>query len=217
MNAAARRLRVMLVDDHAVVRTGYRRLMELEGDIDIVAECANADEALDQLLRLGDGALDVVVVDLSLPGRSGLDFIRRAAPRYPRTRFLVFSMHDSPAMVSQALQSGAGGFVTKNSDPAQLAALLRRVAHGELNVLSDDIAAAPAAPHAQAPHLALTPREFDVLLLLVQGLPLERIAQQLHLSSKTVSNYQTAIRHRLGVSTAVELLRYAQQHKLFNP
>ncbi|MFN0186135.1 MAG: LuxR C-terminal-related transcriptional regulator [Aquabacterium sp.] len=84
-------------------------------------------------------------------------------------------------------------------------------------MLSDDIAAAQTTPQAQAPHLALTPREFDVLLLLVQGLPLDRIAAQLHLSSKTVSNDQTAIRQRLGVSTAVELLRYAQQHRLFNP
>ncbi|MBP6900908.1 MAG: response regulator transcription factor [Burkholderiaceae bacterium] len=212
--------RVMLVDDHAVVRAGYRRLLELESDLQVVAECADGDSAQAELQRLlapGDGppALDLLVLDLSLPGRSGLDLLRRISLRWPGLRTLVFSMHDSPAMVAQALQAGAAGFVTKSSEPAVLVDALRRVAQGQSGVLSPDIAQAVRQPAAQAPHLALSPREFQVLQGLVAGWTLEQIAGHLRISSKTVSNCQTLVRQKLGVSTAVELLRYAQQHRLF--
>jgi DNA-binding NarL/FixJ family response regulator len=143
--------------------------------------------------------------------------LRRARRRWPGLRVLVFSMHDSPAMVAQALQAGADGFVTKSSDPALLVAALRRVARGETGVLSPDIAGAALHPGASPPQHALSAREFDVLRGLVDGLTLEQIAERLHLSPKTVSNHQTQIRQRLGVSTAVELLRYAQAHRLFVP
>lgn len=211
------RLRVMLVDDHAVVRAGYRRLLELESDFEVMAECANGDAALTMLQQRQGAGVDVMVLDLSMPGRSGLDLLRRVALRWPALRQLVFSMHDSPAMVAQALQAGADGFVTKSSQPEWLVAALRRVAAGERPVLSPDIAGAAAAPSAQPPHQALSSREFQVLQGLVAGEPLEAIATRLHLSAKTVSNYQTLIRQKLGVGTAVELLRYAQQHRLFNP
>jgi len=130
---------------------------------------------------------------------------------------LVFSMHDSPAMVAQALKAGAAGFVTKSSEPAMLVAALRRVARGETCVLSPDIAGAVAAPTAEPPHQVLSMREFDVLRGLVEGLTLDAIAERMSLSPKTVSNYQTLIRQRLGVNTAMELLRYAQEHRLFVP
>jgi len=206
--------RVMLVDDHAVVRAGYGRLLELEPDFRVVAECADGDAALAALQRQSPPAIDVMVLDLSMPGRSGLDLLRRCASRWPALHVLVFSMHDNPAMVMQALRAGAAGFVTKSSAPELLVAALRRVAAGEQMVLSPDIAHAARAPSAQAPHEALSPREFDVLQGLVAGQGIDDIAARLHLSAKTVSNYQTLIRQKLGVSTAVELLRYAQQHSL---
>jgi DNA-binding NarL/FixJ family response regulator len=217
VQASAMSLRVMLVDDHAVVRAGYRRLLELESDFEVVAECADGDAALTLLQQRQGAGVDVMVLDLSMPGRSGLDLLRRVALRWPAVRQLVFSMHDSPAMVAQALQAGADGFVTKSSQPAWLVAALRRVASGERPVLSPDIAGAPAAASAQPPHQALSSREFQVLQGLVAGDSLETIATRLHLSAKTVSNYQTLIRQKLGVGTAVELLRYAQQHRLFSP
>jgi DNA-binding NarL/FixJ family response regulator len=127
---------------------------------------------------------------------------------------LVFSMHDSPGMVVQALRAGAAGFVTKSSEPDELVQALRRVAQGATNVLSRDVAGAVAAGSALPPHEALSPREFQVLLGLAAGEELDAIAERLHLSSKTVSNYQTLIRQKLGVTTAVELLRYAQEHRL---
>ena len=211
-------LRVLLVDDHAVVRAGYRRLLELEPGCVVSADCGDSDAAfvwLQQQRRLDP--VDVVVLDLSMPGRSGFDLLRRIAQRWPAVRCLVFSMHDSPAMVAQALAAGAHGFITKSSAPELLVRTVQRVAGGEVGVLSPDIAAAPAAASVAAPHLALSPREFQVLQGLLAGHSLEAIAERLHLSSKTVSNHQTLIRQKLGVGTAVELLRYAQQHRLFAP
>lgn len=205
--------RVMLVDDHAVVRTGYRRLLELEGDMRVVAEHASAEDAYTDLPRLLPGGLDVVVLDLSMPRGSGLGALGRIHQRWPLLQVLVFSMHDSPAMVQQALKAGAAGYVTKSNEPEVLVQALRRVALGERGVLSADIAA--AAPAAPPPHLGLSPREFEVLRGLVEGLTLEEIGARLHIAAKTVSNLQTQVRQRLGVSTAVELLRYAQAHALF--
>jgi DNA-binding NarL/FixJ family response regulator len=211
-------VKVMLVDDHAIVREGYRRLLEAEGDLAVVAEAADAETTHALLDRLAAaGGVDVVVLDLSMPGRGGLDLARRLAIKWPAVRVLVFTMHDHPAMVAQALAAGVAGYITKTSAPQALVAALRRVAAGEQRVLGPDVQAAPADPTAQPPHMALSPREFDVLQGLVRGEPLDAIAQRLHISPKTVSNLQTLIRSKLGVSTAVELLRYAQQHRLFSP
>ena len=207
----------MLVDDHAVVRAGYRRLLEDEAGIVVVAEHGNADAAYAALSSHAQPGVDVLVLDLSMPGRSGLDVLRRARLRWPALRLLVFSMHDSPAMVAQALQAGAHGFVTKSSQPAVLVEAVQRVAAGHTGVLSPDIATATQASSADAPHRVLTAREFEVLRGLVDGLTLEQIAARLHVSSKTVSNLQTQLRQRLGVSTAVDLLRYAREHRLFTP
>jgi len=211
--------RVLLVDDHAVVRAGYRRLLELEPDMLVVAECADADAAYALLQRqpVSAGALaEVMVLDLSMPGRSGLDLLRRVRLRWPSLRVLIFSMHDSPAIVNQSLRAGAAGFITKSSPPEELVAAVRAVCRGE-RVLSQDVAlhAMPAeAPAAPAPHEQLSAREFDVLRHLLAGLSLEEIAQRLCLSPKTVANQQSLIRQKLGVCNAVELLRYAQWHGL---
>lgn len=212
MNAA---IRVMLVDDHAVVREGYRRLLKDEGDIEVVTEHADAECAYADLKAGLAAVTDVVVMDLSMAGCGGLDMTRRIVQRWPAMRILVFTMHDHPAMVSQALAAGAAGYVTKTTAPDRLVGMVRRVAAGERRVLSDDVANAVREPGAQPPHTALTPREFDVLRLLVEGHAVDAIAQRLFVSPKTVWNLQTAIRSKLGASSAVELLRYAQQHGLF--
>lgn len=206
----------MVVDDHAVVRSGYRRLLELEDDLRVVAEASEPEEALTLLGRLLPGGLDVLVLDLSMPQGSGLALLGRARQRWPLLQVLVFSMHDSSAMVAQALKAGAAGYVTKSSEPDLLVRALRRVALGEREVLSPDVAAAREAGEAPAPppHLALTPREFAVLQGLMRGHSLEQIAGQLGVATKTVSNVQTQLRQRLGVGSALELLRYAQQHGL---
>jgi DNA-binding NarL/FixJ family response regulator len=156
-----------------------------------------------------------LILDLSLPERSGLELLRRLRVRRPGLRLLVFTMHDNAAMVAQCLRARASGFVTKSNAPEVLVDAVRRVARGELP-LSPDVAAV-AAPDAQAaPHLQLSTREFDVLQALIEGASVDDISRRLHLSPKTVANYQTLVRQKPGVSNAVELWRYARDHGLGN-
>jgi DNA-binding NarL/FixJ family response regulator len=201
-------LRVVLVDDHAVVREGYRRLLELDGSVEVIGEHGSADAAIDALDR-GE-APDVMVVDLSMPGRSGFEVLRRAAAHTPQVPVLVFTMHETPAMLEQALRAGAHGYVTKSSEPQVLVQAVRRVAAGEHRVLSPDL----DHMHAAAPAPALAPRELEVLQLLLQGCTVDEISRRMELSQKTVANYQTMIRHKLGASTGIELLRVAQRRGL---
>jgi DNA-binding NarL/FixJ family response regulator len=204
--AATGRVRVLLADDHAVVREGYRRLLELEPDVAVVGECADGESVR---AAIGRGvAVDVLVLDLSMPGCGGLAVLRRARDAWPQVQVLVFTMHDSPTMVAQALRAGAAGFVTKNSAPRELVDAVRRVAAGERPVLSPDVAGVAAGDADRAP---LAPREFEVLQLLAQGCSVDEVGRRIHLSAKTVSNYQTAIRQKLGVSTGIELLREARR------
>lgn len=206
-------LRMALVDDHAVVREGYRRLLELEQGFEVVAEFAEADTAYAELSR-DDSEVDLAVLDLSLPGRSGLELLRRLKLRRPALRVLVFSMHDHPAMVSQCLGMGAEGFVTKSSAPEVLVDAVRRIAGGG-KALSPDVREALNVEEAtRPPHMRLSPREFDVLQSLIRGASVGDISRNLRLSAKTVANYQTLVRQKLGVGNAVELLRYARAHGL---
>ena len=128
-------VRVMLVDDHAVVRAGYRRLLADEPDLQVVAEHADAESAHAALVALPEATVEVLVLDLSMPGRSGLDLLRRVHQRWPALRVLGFSMHDSPAVVAQALAAGAAGFIKKSSEPALLVGAVGRVERGEVGVL----------------------------------------------------------------------------------
>lgn len=208
------RIGVMLVDDHAVVREGYRRLLESEAGIHVVSEHADAESAQAALERLPDGGVDVIVLDLSMPGRGGLALARRIGARWPALRVLVFSMHDHAATVAHALEAGVAGYITKTSAPQELVQAVRRVSAGESRVLSADVARSIGSPATQAPHRLLSAREFDVLQGLLQGASLDAIAQRLCISPKTVSNLQTQIRAKLGVANAVELLHYARQHGL---
>jgi len=207
-DALPARVRVLLADDHAVVREGYRRLLELEPDVAVVGECSDGESVRAAL----DGALavDVLVLDLSMPGSGGLALLQHATESWPTLRVLVFTMHDSPTMVEQALRAGAAGFITKSSAPDVLVDAVRRVAAGERPVLSADV----TQRAARQPALRLAPREVEVLQLLVQGCSVEEISQRLQLSVKTVANYQTLVRQKLNAPTAIELLRVAQRHGL---
>lgn len=206
-------VRVMLVDDHAVVREGYHRLIELEPDFLVVDQHAHGDSALAALAARTPPPVDLVVMDLSMPG-GGVEFVRRVAEGWPQVRRLVFSMHDRPSLVAQAIAAGADGFVTKGSEPQALIDALRAVAAGRRPVLSPDLSLPPPRRRGDAPHETLAPREAEVLQELLQGRSVEQIAERLSVSAKTVSNYQTLIRQKLGVTTALELLRYGREHGL---
>ncbi|GAB2180481.1 response regulator transcription factor [Denitratisoma sp. agr-D3] len=205
-------IRVMLLDDHAVVRTGYRRLVDAEGDMVVVAEAASAEEAC-AFLRAE--AIDVAVVDLSLRCGSGIEAITRLLARQPTLRAMVFSMHDEPDFAVQALKAGALGYLTKYAEPTEMLDGIRRVFRGE-RVLSPTMAQSIALQSLDggSPMHRLTPREFEILRLTVQGEATIRIASQLHLSPKTIFNHMSAIRQKLEVSGDMALFQLAARHGL---
>jgi DNA-binding NarL/FixJ family response regulator len=205
-----RRWRIALADDHAIVRVGYRRLLELEPDLQVVAEYGDADQAQSDLLaRHGAAAVDLLILDLSMPGRSGLDLLKALTDALPGLAVLVVSMHDSATMQAQCRRAGAAGFASKAGDPAAVVGAVREIQAGGHQLPAALPIRGPAALHEQ-----LTARELEVLQQLVAGLSVDAIARQMGLSDKTVSNYQTLVRQKLAVSNSVELLHYAQRHGL---
>lgn len=204
-------IRVVLADDHPVVRSGYQRLLAMEPDLCVVAEAADGDAAYDALLRHGP---DVLVTDLSMPG-GGLALIERLRRREPRAAVLVFSMHDSPALVRQAFEAGARGFLTKASSPENLVDAVRALAAGRRYLgpeLPASLLAAAPPPPADAALASLSPREFEIFRLLAEGRSPGECAQALKLSPKTVANHQTTIKEKLGVSTGAGMAHLALLH-----
>lgn len=203
-------IKIILIDDHAVVRTGYRRLLSAEPDFEVVGEAANSGEANALVQRLQP---DVALVDLSLKGSSGLEAIRGMLARHPRLRILVLSMHDSAGHVIQALKSGAHGYLTKYCEPDEVIDGIRRVVAGK-QVFSPEIAdiIASEAMDGEALLQHLTPREFEVLRMVVHGESANQIASSMHLSPKTVLNYLTLIRQKLGFDSDFKLLHFAARH-----
>jgi len=204
-------IKVLLVDDHAVVRAGYKRYLELDAKIEVVGEAENGEQAYALLSEI---TADVIVMDLSMPGRGGLESIRHILQRYPEQRILVFSMHENPALATQALRAGAKGYLTKSVSPDLIVDAIHQVMQGGQPISADLTEALKQCELESAPHLQLAPREFEIFRLLANGQIVDEIGQRLHLGLKTVSNYQTYIRQKLGVTTAIELHQYARQHGL---
>jgi DNA-binding NarL/FixJ family response regulator len=201
---------VLLVDDHAVVREGYRRLLERHEHITVVGEAADAESAYARFCELKP---NMVVMDLTLPGVSGLHAMRRMLAHRPTTRVLMFSMHEEAIFARHALRAGAYGYVTKASAPTVLLEAVRAIAADE-KYLSADVSRDLALRNILGDETStdgLSPREFDVLRLLVQGRSVPQIAGLIGLTPKTVANHQSAIRQKLGADTAVDLLRKASQ------
>ncbi len=204
----ASEVRIVLVDDHAVVRAGYRRFLEQEPGYTVIGEAASGEEAYALLQRR---VADIVLLDLSMPGLGGLSSLRRCKLRWPLLPILVFSMHDTVAFATQALRAGANGYVTKGSDPQLMVDAVRDVLAGEV-VLSPDIRQRldrVAADIRASPTLGLSVREFDIFRMIAGGKNHEDIAQLLNLSIKTVANNHSTIRQKLNVSTDIELLDVA--------
>lgn len=205
-------IRIILVDDHAIVRTGYRRLLDAEPGLQVVGEAASADEANAVALRTTP---DVALVDLSLKGSSGIEAIRGMLARLPTLKILVLSMHEGAGHITQALRSGAQGYLTKYCEPADVIDGIRRVAAGK-RVFSPEIAQilAREAIDGDGALAHLTPREFEVLRMLAHGDSANDIATSMHLSPKTVLNYLSLIRQKLDADNDFKLLHLAARHGL---
>jgi DNA-binding NarL/FixJ family response regulator len=200
-------IRVLLADDHKIVRDGLKRI--LSGNIEVTAEAASGDEAL-ALVKAHD--YDVAVLDMSMPGLSGLDLIKRLKIEKPKLRILVLSMHGERQYAARALKAGASGYLNKDSAAEQLVGAVRKIAAGGVHI--GEAAAASLVAAEKAPHEALSDREFEVLRLLVEGLGPTDIGEKLHLSVKTVSTHKTRILEKLNLGSTAELVRYALDHKL---
>jgi len=207
-------IRVLVADDHAVVRRGLRQMLAETGDVAVAAEAATAAEALD-LVRAQ--AFDVVVLDLSLPGRGGLDLLGEIKALRPELAVLVLTMHPEKQYAVRALKAGAAGYLTKETAPDLLVDALRRVAAGGRYVspgLAETLADHVEKGREGAPHEALSDREFAVFRMLAAGRTVGQIAEELSLSVKTVSTYRTRLLEKMGLASNAELMQYAFRHKL---
>jgi DNA-binding NarL/FixJ family response regulator len=206
------KIQVLLVDDHAVVREGYRRLLERDAALAVVGEASNMSEAL---LRDDELEPDVIVLDIALPGASGIETLRRLLARRPAARVLMFSMYQDGIYATHAFNAGACGYVSKASAPERLIEAVRAVAAGR-TYLSPDVEQAMSQQSVTAQQLAhaLSARELEVLRLLAQGLGVEQIALRLGVSPKTAANHQTSIKQKLGAGSALQLILIAQQFGL---
>jgi DNA-binding NarL/FixJ family response regulator len=199
---------VLLVDDHAVVREGYRRLLENSRSIRVVGEAADAQAAY---LAWQEHRPDVTVMDISLPGASGIEALRRIRAREPEARVLMFSMYEDAVFAARALQAGARGYVTKAAAPQVLVEAVLAIAVGKRYLVPEvaqELALRNLAREEGAAG-SLSPREFEVLRMLVDGKPVNEIARCLGLTAKTIANHQSALRQKLGAGTAVQLLQAA--------
>jgi len=202
-------IRLLIADDHKIVRDGLKRILAATADLQVADEAASGDEAL-KLVKAND--YDVAVIDMSMPGLAGIDLIKRLKSEKPKLRLLVLSMHGEHQYAARALKAGASGYLNKDSAAEQLVTALRKIAGGGVHI--SDAAAADLLTAATSSHGALSDREFEVLRLLVEGLGPTEIAERLHLSVKTVSTHKTRILQKLNVGSTAELVRYAIEHKL---
>jgi two-component system, NarL family, invasion response regulator UvrY len=206
---ADRQVTVLLVDDHAVVRAGYRRFLESDPNLTVVGEAANSAEALICDRELSP---DVIVLDIALPGASGMEALRRILTRRPAAHVLIFSMYDDAIYATRALRAGARGYVSKASAPELLVEGVRAVAQGRQYV-SPDVHQSMSDLSARTSELAqsLSGREHEVLRLLTQGYDVSEVGAQLGISAKTVANLQTSIKQKLGATSALQLIITARQ------
>ena len=209
-------IRIVVADDHTIVREGLKQLLGSAEDLQVVAEAADGHQALE---RVRSEEFEVLLLDMSMPGRSGIELIKQVHAERPRLRILVLSMHEEQQYAVRAIRAGAAGYLTKESASSQLVAAIRKVASGGA-FISAEVAqqlALGAMPGAQGmPHEALSDREFQVFKMLAEGKSVSDIAERLTLSVKTVSTHKANVLQKMGMNTPAELVRYAITHKLLD-
>lgn len=207
-------IRIAIADDHPIVREGLRRIASDDAGISVTGEAATAEE-LFQIL--GTVPVDVVLLDVSMPGAAFIDTLRDLRERHSSVKVLVISAHPEDQWAMRALRAGAAGYLTKDHSPEQLVQAIRRVARGGKYVsesMAEKLAGMLDNGRAHAPHERLSDREFEVLRALGSGMMVKDVAAQLHLSAKTVSTYRARLLEKMGLKSKADLVRYVVTHEL---
>jgi DNA-binding NarL/FixJ family response regulator len=207
-------IRILIADDHTIMREGLKRILEDIDDIEVVAEAVDGFDTLEKA-RLGN--FDVLLMDLSMPGRSGVDLIRQIRDEMPKIPILILTMHEEEQYAVRAIRAGARGYLTKESAGTQLVTALRKVASGRPYIsieVAEQLAMSAMPADHELPHTLLSDREFEVFGHLVKGRSLTEIAEQLHLSVKTVSTHKTRIMQKMERNTMSDLVQYAVAHNM---
>lgn len=202
-------IRILLADDHGLVREGLKQILALARDVVIVGEAMNGGQVLEQLRR---GGVDLVLLDMSMPGISGADLILRIRNLEEAPYIMVLSMHNEPQVARRAIQAGAGGYLTKDSDPETLMAAVRKIAGGGRfidPVLAELMVFEGSEVGRQLPHEQLTERERQILFRLAGGMSINNIAGELSISNKTVSTHKARLMEKMNFRSNAELVRYA--------
>ena len=207
-------IRIVIADDHTIVREGLKQLLLAADGLEIVGEARDGYEAIKAVRELD---FDLLLLDMSMPGKSGIELIKQVRAEKPKLRILILSMHEEQQYAIRAIRAGASGYLTKESASRQLVEAIRKVASGGA-FISPEVAeqlALGAMPGARgAPHESLSDREFQVFRMLAEGKSVSDIAERLHLSVKTVSTHKANLMQKMGMETVGELIRYALAHRL---
>jgi DNA-binding NarL/FixJ family response regulator len=206
--------RVLIADDHAIVREGLKQLFALDNRVVVAGEAVNGAQVLD---TLRDGVFDLVLLDMAMPGVSGVNLISRIRAQEGAPPILVLSMHNELQIARRALNAGAAGYLTKDSQPEVLMTAIHKVAAGGRfidPVLAEEMVFEADGPEQRRPHVLLSDREFHILRLLVRGMAVNSIAQELAISNKTVSTHKARLMQKMKMDNNAELVRYAVDHGL---
>jgi DNA-binding NarL/FixJ family response regulator len=210
-------IRILIADDHAIVREGLKRIVTSADDMEVIGEAADGTEVM-QHVRGTD--FDVLVLDLSMPGRSGMELIKLVRGEKTKLRILVLSMHEELQYAVRAIKSGASGYLTKESAPVQLLQVLRKIAAGGAFISTDvaeQLALGSMLGGSTAAHEKLTDREFEVFRLIAVGMSVTEIAARLNLSAKTISTHKANLMQKMSLQNQSELIRYAIKHGITEP
>jgi len=211
------KIEVLVADDHAIIRDGLKKILADTGDMVVAGEAANGNAALDKVRERDWG---MVVLDMSMPGRSGLELIKLMKGERPKLPILVFSMHQEEQFAVRAIRAGASGYLSKEGDSDMLLPAMRKVAAGGVFV-SDKVAQLLAMDVSRSddalPHTLLSDREYGIFSRIVRGASLTEIADELCLSIKTVSTHKSHILAKMNLAGQVDLVRYAIEHNLLDP
>ena len=207
-------IRILVIDDHTIVREGLKQILGEEKDMNVVEEASNGQEALQ---KIGKSEYDCVLLDISMPGRSGLEVLKDIKALRPKLPVLILSMHSEELYAIRALRAGASGYLTKASASEELIGAIRKVAAGRKYVstsLAEKLAVELDADASKPPHETLSDREYQVMIMLASGKTVKEIADEVCLSVKTISTYRTRIMEKMNLKKNAELTLYAIQHHL---